>query len=479
MAKPDALLTGLNEVQAQVASTFGCPVAVIAGPGTGKTRAITHRIAYGALTGALDPGHTLAVSFTTRAAAELRERVAQLGVPQVTAATFHSAALRQARYFWPEVFGTELPQVSADGAGLLAAAVQRQGLELPPSALRAVLGEVSWAKVSNVLPDDYPQLAAQYHREVPEVNAYEVAKLLLRYEQVKAEAGVIDFDDILLCACALLSENPGVRNRVLDQYRHLVVDEFQDVNPLQRTLLDLWLDAKQPDLCVVGDPAQTIHSYAGARADYLKQFPSAFPEAKLFYLDADYRSTRQIVELANRVARHNLIPGAVTLRAEGGAGPQVEVVGHETEAAEADALGAWLASLDLPWRSTAVLYRARTQAEPIAQALKAQGIPYVVRSEGSTVEDYRPRHHPDAVTLATLHSAKGLEWEAVAIAGVQEGTLPHALAESEAEIAEEARLLYVGVTRARSRLLLSWAARRQLGSALRRVSPLLPTMRAT
>ncbi|MFT4215682.1 MAG: ATP-dependent DNA helicase UvrD2 [Micropruina sp.] len=563
MPDPDALLAALDPEQRAVATTFGAPVAVIAGAGTGKTRAITHRIAYGCATGAYDPAAVLAVTFTTRAAGELRGRLRNLGFPRVQARTFHSAALRQAQYFWPAAMGAELPRVSEQRAGMMAEAAGRQlGHRAESGTLRDLLTEISWAKVSNVPPVDYAELAGSEGREVSGVDATAVGRIYGRYEQIKSDRGVIDFDDVLLCTVALLSDHDDVRAQVRRTYRHLVVDEYQDVSPLQQKLLELWL-AERPDLCVVGDAAQTIHSFAGARSSYLTRFAVRHPDAEIIRLVRDYRSTSQVVDLANRVLHSRGPAEGVRLVAQGGNGPQPRFTQAATEADEAAQVAAWLAGLiadGVPASELAVLYRIHAQSPAYEAALSKAGVPFSLRAsegffqrqevrravvalkgqvaaesedliaavrgvlagQGWTAEppsgqgQARERweslaallglaeefaaEHPDAtlidllaeideraraehapsgagVTLSTLHAAKGLEWEGVALVGVQEGTLPFVLAQSPEQVAEERRLLYVGITRAKRHLWVSWATSRNGGGARRKASRFLDGIR--
>ncbi len=546
---PDSLLAGLDPEQAEVATSFGVPVGVVAGAGTGKTRAITHRIAYAVHTGAYEARAVLAVTFTTRAAGELRSRLRVLGATGVAARTFHSAALRQAQYFWPRAYRAQLPPVTDARLPLVAEAVRRLRLRPDAALLRDLLTEISWAKVSNVVPADYADLAATAGREVSGAEPAVVGRVLGRYEQVKADRGVIDFDDILLCACALLGDHPGIAQEIRATYRHLVVDEYQDVSPVQQALLELWRGDSE-DLCVVGDPAQTIHSFAGASPEYLTGFTTRFPRAKVVRLVRDYRSTPQIVALANAVSLRARIAGTVKLESQCEPGPNPSVLGTESEAEEAQAVVAWLRQRragGVPWREMAVLYRVHAQSPAFEKALGEAGISFSVRSgdgffdrpevrqaigviaeaagrdasvpaldgaravlerlgwtatapEGQgrlrerweslaavfgLAEDLvatRPdaylgalaaelqqrasvEHAPvgDAVVLSTLHAAKGLEWDAVAVVGVQEGTLPLSLAATDQQVAEEGRLFYVGVTRARSYLLLTWSRGRRGG----------------
>ncbi len=563
IAEPVVLLAGLDPEQQQVATSFGAPVVVIAGAGTGKTRALTHRIAYGVATGAYTAGAVLAVTFTTRAAGELRSRLRGLGVPTVQARTFHSAALRQAQYFWPRAYGSSLPPVSDERMGMVAEAARRLRLRPDASTLRDLLTEVSWAKVSNVAPADYAGFAPGVGREVAGLDEAQVGRVLGRYEQVKADRGVIDFDDILLCASALLGEHADIAEEVRTSYRHLVVDEYQDVNPVQQTLLDLWWGSGR-DHCVVGDPAQTIHSFAGATPAYLTGFPGRFPDATVVRLVRDYRSSPQVVELANTVARNTRL-GTVVLESQCEPGPAPRVLPCASEADEAAAAARWLVEqheAGVPWRDQAVLYRVHAQSPLFESALAQVGVPFTVRggegfydrpevrqvigtlTERARRDPGRPcidacrdvltrlgwteqppsgqgrvrerweslaavfalaedvaaaqadagrgsadlaalvaeltaraqAEHPlssDGVTLSTLHAAKGLEWTAVALVGVQEGTLPLSLAAGPEQVAEEARLFYVGITRARRALLISWSRSRRGGGPGRKPSRFL------
>ncbi|MFT3862512.1 MAG: ATP-dependent DNA helicase UvrD2 [Micropruina sp.] len=564
MPEPDDLLAALDPEQRAVATTFGVPVCVIAGAGTGKTRAITHRIAYGCAIGAYDPLGVLAVTFTTRAAGELRGRLRDLGQPRVQARTFHSAALRQAQYFWPAAMGSELPRVSDQRAGLMAEAAGRQlDRRVESGTLRDLLTEISWAKVSNVPPADYAELAIAGGREVAAVDPTGVGRVYDRYERLKVDRGVIDFDDVLLCTVALLSDHEDVRAQVRRAYRHLVVDEYQDVSPLQQKLLELWL-GERFDLCVVGDPAQTIHSFAGARSSYLTRFAVRHPNAEVIRLVRDYRSTNQVVEVANQVLRAQGPAQGVRLVAQGGDGPPPLFRQAESEVEEAALVAAWLAGLirdGVPAAELAVLYRIHAQSPAYEAALSSARVPFALRSsEGffqrqevrtalqalrgqaaartdddlvtvvrgvlagtgwtadppsgqgqarerweslaalfSLAEDFvdqhpvagladllaelderaRAEHAPPGagVTLSTLHAAKGLEWTGVALVGLQEGTLPFALAQSPDQLAEERRLLYVGITRARRHLWFSWAPTRGGGGVRRKPSRFLDGIR--
>ncbi len=547
----DSLLEQLDAEQRTVATTLEGPVRVLAGAGTGKTRAITSRIAYGVATRTVTPNEVLAVTFTTRAAGELRSRLAGLGAAGVQARTFHSAALRQARYFWPQVFEGELPPIVASKLGLLSEAIASCRLRASQAELKDLASEIEWAKVSNVRPDDYVALANRSGRQVDGHDVAEVATIYAAYEDVKRTRHRIDMEDVLLCAAAVLAEDERVAATVRRQYQWFVIDEFQDVSPLQAALLDLWLGDRE-QLCVVGDPAQTIYSFAGASADYLVDFPSKFPGTTSVTLMRNYRSTPEVVEAANTVMAGRVGRSAVRLRAMRETGREPSFTGYPDEVAEAAGVATKIAQLvsgGTDPAGVAILFRINAQSENFEEALAEQSVPFVVRgadrffdraevkqamtllrgaARGAPEED-RPlvsevvavlsdmgwsataptgrgsvrdrweslqalvsvaeqvaaadpamglgdfttelsrraeaQHAPLAggVTLATLHAAKGLEWPVVFLVGAHEGTMPLIYADTTASIDEERRLLYVGLTRARDELHISWATARNPG----------------
>ena len=541
---PEELLNALDPDQRAVATHVAGPLAVLAGAGTGKTRAITYRIAYGAAVGAFDPSNVLAVTFTQRAAFEMRHRLAQLGVPKAQARTFHSAALRQLRHFWPTVVGGPLPDVIPHKASLVAASAARLGITIDRTNVRDIAAEVEWAKVSMIDAAHYASRVARLRRDVPAgLDAGDMARLLDVYEDAKNERGVIDFEDILIYLCGMLQERADVASIVRKQYRSFVVDEFQDVNLLQARLLDLWLGGRH-DVCVVGDVAQTIYSFTGASPDYLTGFGRKHPGARIVELTRDYRSTPQIVSLANDVlARSSQREGTVRLSSQRDGGAQVTYRTYDDDRAEAEGVAASIADLidaGMAPHSIAVLMRTNGQSQAFEEALGARGIPVAVAggkpffarddvrtaisrlraaaaaatddgSVGEIVRDvlsgvgwapeapsgqagserwsnmnaivgwaddsqaqtlsafvaeldervaYQVEPDKAGVELATIHAAKGLEWDAVFLVGVAEGLLPISYAKTAAAREEERRLLYVAVTRARDLLTLSWARSR-------------------
>ncbi len=301
---PDAVLEALDPEQREVALATRGPVCVVAGAGTGKTRAIAHRIAYGVQTGVVSPGHVLAVTFTTRAAGELRGRLRLLGgggggLDQVVARTFHSAALRQLVHFWPGTVGGRPPAVLDSKAGLLAEAARGLRARVSGPELRDLATEIEWAKVSQVRPDDYPE-AARKHGRTPPLQAELTGRLFAAYEQLRRDRHLVDFESVLELTAAILAEHRTVAAQVRDRYRYFVVDEFQDVNPLQKLLLDVWAGDRD-DVCVVGDPRQTIYSFTGATSAYLTGFTAEYPDATLVRLVRNYRSTPEVIACANRL----------------------------------------------------------------------------------------------------------------------------------------------------------------------------------
>jgi DNA helicase-2/ATP-dependent DNA helicase PcrA len=548
MPTADELLAELDPEQRVAAEAVDGPVCILAGAGTGKTRTITHRIAYGALTGALPADHVLAVTFTVRAAGELGARLRRLGVPRVAARTFHSAALRQLRYFWPRVVGGGFPELVESKLRLVAAAATRCGLGSGVE-LKDLATEIEWAKATLVEPVGYPAAAAAAGR-IPPVAADRLAEIYRAYEAVRMERNLLDFDEVLLLTAAALEEHPDVAEEVRARYRYFVVDEFQDVTPLQARLLRGWLGGRH-DVCVVGDPDQTIYSFAGASAGHLLDFPAEHPGTTVVRLVRDYRSTPQVVGAARTVLGEPA--GPAKLVAQRPAGPAPAVRGFADEPAEAAAVAARCAELIDAGTSPAeiaILFRINAASAGYEQALADRGIGYQLRgaerffdrpevrtavqllrgavrsadgdAPGPLVERvadalgsvWRPdpppgpgaardrwesvralvdlardaaardpaadlggfvaelaeraaaAHPPrlEQVTLASLHAAKGLEWDAVFVVGLAEGVLPIVYATTDAQIAEERRLLYVGVTRARRHLWLSWSAARTSGA---------------
>ena len=397
MPTPDDLLAALDPEQRQVAEALRGPVRVLAGAGTGKTRAITHRMAYGVATGVYAPTEVLAVTFTTRAAGEMRTRLRHLGAGGVQARTFHSAALRQLRYFWPRKHGVDLPTLTESKIGMIAGAARRLRVESDQALLRDLAAEIEWAKVSNVGPDTYAAVAPGRGRSVSGQTHETVARVFEGYEQVKRDQGRMDMEDVLLLTAGLLAEDERVAAQVRGQYKWFVVDEFQDVSPIQSALLDLWLGGRH-ELCVVGDPAQTIYSFAGANARYLHDFVGKHPGAVSLELVRNYRSTPEVVTAANALLDGTPSKG-VDLRAQRPSGPAATFTAHPDEVAEAAAVAERIVALraqGVPLGEMAVLFRINAQSQNLEEALAKRGLSYVVRGAARFFERQEVRQ---AVTL--------------------------------------------------------------------------------
>jgi DNA helicase II / ATP-dependent DNA helicase PcrA len=552
------LLADLNPAQRAAAQAVRGPVAILAGAGTGKTRTITYRIAIQVRLGVARPGQVLAVTFTERAAAELRHRLGGLGVPgPVRAATFHAAAWAQLRHFWPRLRSGPQPDVLASKLPLLAGAARRTG-----ASARDLASEIEWAKARGLGPEEYAAACGAVPGREPPLEPAAVARIYGDYEREKHRRGLVDYDDMVLWVADLLDSDPDAAAEVRDRYRFLTVDEFQDVNPAQWRLLEAWL-GESSEVCVVGDPEQTIYGFAGATAAYLLGFTRRFPAARVFALTHNYRSTAPILSLAASVlAPGRRARGATTaLRARTPDGPRPTLRALPDADAEVAAVMAGVGGLldrGVPAGEVAICYRLNSQSQPFEAALRDAGIPHVVRGDGgfATRPEIRQaitalaaaaagagrqwgppppggarpaRLRPDrdaervlrqqlswhpsreprgdvarerwrnlalltdlarrvaaddpeldlaglvaalaarvggaggeaGVSLLTLHRSKGLEFDAVFAVGIEEGLVPITQARSAAAIAEERRLLYVGLTRARRYLWVSWAAERR------------------
>jgi DNA helicase-2/ATP-dependent DNA helicase PcrA len=537
--RAEEILAALDDEQRAVALATRGPVCVIAGAGTGKTRAITHRIAYASAIGAMDPTKILAITFTARAAGEMRTRLRGLGVPTVAARTIHAAALKQLLFFWPSVFGGRTPDLLTSKTGFLGEAINRADLQgtiniNSRDTLRDIANEIEWAKVSQIGPTDY--LTELDNRAAkPRVNAEQVAQVYTAYESIKRQELAMDFEDVLLLTTAMLEEEREVRERVQDQYRYFTVDEYQDISPLQQRLINAWLGNRQ-EICVVGDPAQTIYSFAGATSSFLTTFTSRFPDAEVIRLTSGYRSTPEITFAANSLLRSATM--GQELNAQNDHGDKPAVLAYNDESSEIAGIVDDMTTLlksGVPPQEIAVLARTNAQLNSLERAMNGAKLPYQVRSterffdrpdvkeflkgvrtasviptEGINwldelrtlaqpfltgqsidgiagllhlareldedtnftpktlrsylreVEDRVQQNNPPTmpvITLATLHAAKGLEWERVFLMGANVGLLPlesNGFTLDARMIEEERRLFYVGMTRAKRELRISY-----------------------
>lgn len=542
-ASTDQILEGLDPEQKEVVTSVRGSVCVIAGAGTGKTRVITHRIAYAIAIGVTDSSKTLALTFTAKAAGEMRARLRGLGIPNAAARTFHSAAIKQLMYFWPYSFGGSFPSLLTMKSGAIAEALNRTDSALAPqtSTLREIASEIEWAKVLEISPDEYVEsaLGAGRRLKIPnnksdKSNFEDISKVYQAYETLKQQERAIDFEDVLLLTVGMLEEDRDVRERVRDQYRYFTVDEYQDVSPLQQRLLNLWLGNRE-EICVVGDAAQTIYSFAGASSAFLLGFTKRYPKAQVIRLSRGYRSTPEIIGAANAILRQGGMIGehGHELASMNGHGAKPEIAKFESNVSEAKFIINKIAELRAKAGDSteiAILTRTNSQLDIFERELRAAGIASQIKSSerfferidvrdamrvirsasvlpteggdwysdlvavlrpfGDTdyvqaflslassmkeasqdaiapstpatlrtflreLEDRAEQNNPPTlpgVVLATLHAAKGLEWEHVFLAGVSEGILPMG-----EDIEEERRLFYVGLTRAKSELHLSYS----------------------
>ena len=521
----EGLLSALDEDQKLAAQTLRGPVCIIAGAGSGKTRTVSHRIALGIERGAYSANRVLALTYTNRAAAELRVRLRDLGVTGVQVRTFHSAALSQLQFFWPQLTGSLAPKLVTNKSALIKEVAAQKNLRLAEGAIREVAAEIDWLKYSMIAIDDYQALSRP---PIANLDPSVFVDLVAEFEALKQAKRVMDWEDVLLLTIGLLRSEARMLAHVQQQFRFFTVDEYQDISPLQQALLETWLGERE-DICVVGDPRQTIYSFSGASQAFLLGFESRYPRAEVIELNRNYRSSVEIVEMANQIAKHSeLIPvrplsSKPKLLAAKNASHEVQMCVEGVSAALAGGVDP---------SEIAVLTRINSQLDQIEQALLAKGIGVQVRGAGrffrrpevlhgltalralqvgelnnplfievsnivsslgwksngtrddkwhglnwffevleelgesAHLDEYlrelqereRSGHEPiqNSVTLATLHSTKGLEWSHVHLFGLNQGLLPISYAQDDASVAEEKRLFYVGVTRAKDSLTISW-----------------------
>ncbi|MFN7148723.1 MAG: ATP-dependent DNA helicase UvrD2 [Microthrixaceae bacterium] len=561
------LLRGLNDAQYLAVTSEASPLRILAGAGSGKTRVLTHRIAHRAELGTLDPNRVLAVTFTRKAAGELRERLGRLGLRSgVHAGTFHSIAYAQLRQRWQER-GVRPPELLDRKVGFVARLMSSSRNSTAPLD---VVAEIEWAAARRVTPETYVAEATKARRRPP-MELARVAEIYDRFMTEKRRRRLVDFDDLLRLAARDLAADPVYAAARQWRFRHLFVDEFQDVNPLQYALLSAW-SGPESDLCVVGDPNQAIYAWNGADARYLTDFDRWFPGGETVTLEDNYRSTPQILTVANAVlASGTNVP--IRLRPHRPAGPMPTVTDHADETAEANAVARRVRdgrAPGTPWSAHAVLVRTNAQAAVLSEAFNKAKIPHRVRGGGDLMEqpevrqaigalrrasslqmalgdleaevlrvappssgdstssssdatgdtgrmasgnaqlteeraanlnelvrlgrEYlaldpdggisgflgwltsalrgEDRSGGDAVEIVTFHAAKGLEWPVVHLAGLEEGFVPiHHAKDSDDDLDEERRLLYVALTRARDELHCSWARTRTFGSRTANRSP--------
>ncbi len=520
---PSEILAQLDDAQQAAVTNLKGPLAIIAGAGSGKTRTISHRIAYGIATGEYAESRVLALTYTNRAAAELRSRLRLLGAPLVQVRTFHAAALAQLQFFWPQLTESMAPKLVTQKASMVNEVLDGMSIRVSEQERLALQAEIEFLRYAMLDIDSYETL----ERPRLSLNAARFMDFFKRYEQFKQQKRIVDWEDAILLTCGLLRNETRMLSHVQQQYRYFTVDEYQDISPLQQSLLETWL-GERDELCVVGDPRQTIYSFAGATSSYLTGFLNRFPDASIIELDRNYRSSMEIVELANKIAPELPLTSVRQLSSK------PKSVAFASASAESVAVASEIQVLSQtrPLSSISVLARTNSQLLPVEKELHKLGIECQVRGSGRffrrpdvmqanaairalrtmqtqeplfvevskilsalgwssqpkkteswealnwfvevldelgtpTLDEYlrelddweRSGHEPlrEAVTLATIHGTKGLEWESVFLVGVNQGIFPIGYAQSEAEKAEERRLFYVAITRAQSNLQVSYS----------------------
>lgn len=374
----------LDSAQLAVATHLRGPVCVLAGAGAGKTRAITYRIANAVHQQIAKPQQILAVTFTTRAAGEMRSRLQALKIHGVQVKTFHAAALAQLNYFWSIAIGGKVPEIKENSSALVSQAAASLGMPTDTPTIRDLRDEIAWSKVQLIPAEEYPQKAiAAGHTEIAGQSLTDIAQLITAYEDLKIERAVIDFEDVILILIGLLIDRPDIAKQIRQQYQYFVVDEYQDVSPMQHRLLQLWLGTRK-DICVVGDIAQTIYSFAGANSQYLANFPEYWAGAKKIILDKDYRSTPEIVTLANKVINTAQTPNSnkIILKSARHSGKEVSFEAYDHDAAEVAGIVAKIKKLianGTKLQNIAILYRMNSQSALFEKELSVAQIPYTIR----------------------------------------------------------------------------------------------------
>ena len=513
--RAEALLAGMTPEQRDAATTTASQLCIIAGAGSGKTRVLTRRVAWQSAQANIDPRRVLVLTFTRRAASELRSRLRSLGMREAVAAgTFHSAALALLRRYWDHCQRPHMELLPSRYSLL-----SKTNPQLDVTTVAALNTEISWARARLITPERYAAEATEARRRPPR-SAEFTASAYEAYQQAKNTRRLIDFDDVLALCHSVLINQPAFADAQRWFYRHLFVDEFQDVNPLQFAVLSAWL-GPESTLALVGDPDQAIYGFNGADPDFIRQVDHHLPGIAVVHLRTNFRSTPEVLSAAARVLDTEPQPAA---RPSGDA-PTVTVAEGDEEApvlvqaVRARRLGS------SSWRDQAVLARTNAQLPALRKALTALGVPtrsrdtgllrhpdivdllnrrqsdtalatvvtdeqirlrndaeqaamidafmslasdHLILEPGATLGDFtvslrsddRVGEAVDAVELCTFHAAKGLEWPIVHLVGLEDGLVPVAFARSRAALEEERRLLYVAATRARQELHVMWCSSR-------------------
>ena len=428
---------------------------ILAGAGTGKTRVLTHRIAYQINAVRIEPAHSLCLAFTNKAATEIKRRIAQMGeASSVETGTFHSIAYRQVKARWKDLGIRDEPDLISNRGSYLSRILPKSSNNMERNF---ILSEINWATARRILADNYI-LEAENAGRADIIPFASVAEYFRKYSQLKRKENFIDFDDIIQLAIDFTAEDVNYAEARHWKFRDLFVDEFQDVNPLQFALLQAWLGPAS-SLTVVGDPCQAIYSWNGADSRFLNDFEKHFPGSQTITLKDNFRSTPEILALSS-----SILPMMERLKPKMQSGrlPTIRAELNEYEEARSVAsLVKELAIGNTMLGDQAVLVRTHAQIPPIAEVFKDQDIKFKVASDRES--GARPGSD-DEVQILTLHAAKGLEWKIVHLCGVEEGFHPIAHANTELDLGEERRLFFVGLTRAEEELHISWARNRSLGS---------------
>ncbi len=515
----DQLLGNVNAAQYDAICTDANPLVVIAGAGSGKTRVLTRRIARRIAVGETDPSRVMALTFTRKASQSLAQKITSLGVrDKIVTGTFHSIALRQLRQRWEEKNQAE-PTILDNQTRFLQNLLPKQQRPLA----KALLAEINWARSKMIAPQHYND-AAQTHRRAVSIDYERVADAMIAYQQAKQKKRVVDFDDLLYLAIRDLQQDETYAAAVRWRHRHFYVDEFQDINPLQFELLQQWTN-KRNDLFLVGDPNQAIYSWNGADPTLLEHFIANQPDAHVIYLDENYRSSPQILQLASACLpeskaadKQSQVQSGSVMKAHCSDGPIPEITAYQDNYKEAEGICERVKAVftnDKTWKNQAVLARTNEQLVLLETILGKAGVPTVIRYSNERLAAQKPATNADeslfetqmkeaaivsardvdeqqnSVELLTFHAAKGLEWPTVYVCGLEEGLTPLWHAKTKEQIDEEYRLLYVAVTRAERTLSLSWCRNRHVGertkeraaspkiSVLRRVIASMTTTSAT
>lgn len=468
------ILAGLNAQQLQAVTAPAVPVVCVAGAGSGKTRVLTRRIAYRVATGEIDPQRVVVTTFTNAAASELSDRLFKLGFREpLTSGTFHALALRQIKQRYSEL-GRSVPAIVNSQYGFLKKNLPK---EFVPH-LNSLINEFGWASSQLLGPETYNDSAKLAGRK-PSVDITQVAELMNSYQQLKRQKHVMDMDDILRRAISDIASDDNYAAAIKWRHRHFFVDEFQDINPLQYELLSRWRQQRN-DIFVVGDPAQAIYAWNGSDPDLISDFADMNRGAEVIELTENYRSSQQVLAAAKAV-----LPAALDLTANSPDGPVVEIIEHQSDDEESSkvATEAARAIRIEPTKSVIVLARTQNQLKLVSEELDKLGYDteYLTSDRHAKAhneeqlapaeydfesqEDSRPKR--PSIPLGTFHSAKGLEWDTVFIVGAEEGYTPSSFATTNAQIEEEQRLLYVACTRAKRKLIISWAKARTFKKSIR------------